>query len=150
MQSKPKGGEKMTGLEYQKIAKVGDMVLLSNGIKGYVGEITPRNFYVWQDTNAGAIGNISPSTKGYVYSWVLDFSTPMNIEVIKPLKEVSDLKQVIINNYPQTKDAILVEKHLSEEIPDNFIMGLIVKQYSYEILAEAQRREDEEEKQKGR
>lgn len=52
----------------------------------------------------------------------------------------------IVAAFPKTDDAVLVEDQLGDEIKSGFINGLVIKQYSKEILAEAKRLKAEEDK----
>ena len=72
-------------------------------VEGYVGEIIDKSVFVWQNNQSGAIGEISPKTKGYRYSWMVhidDFSR-YKIEIFpnnvwkggKRIKHINRLKQ---------------------------------------------------------
>lgn len=51
----------------------------------------------------------------------------------------------IVAAFPKTEDAVLVEEQLGNQIVDNFIQGLVIKQYAKEILAEAEKLKKEKE-----
>ena len=55
--------------------------------------------------------------------------------------DVNIMKKVISDNYARTVNALLVEKHLGNQITDTFIGGLVVKVNKQEILDEARRLE---------
>lgn len=78
--------------------KVGDKVLTNgNGkdkiedieFEGEVGEINNEQFYVWQNTKEGDRGCISPETKGYLYSWVINFKNPGKIKIINSSNQIN-------------------------------------------------------------
>ena len=54
------------------------------------------------------------------------------------------LKKVIVDNFKKTDDAVIVEKHLGNQITDNFMCGLVVAANKDAILAEAKKLEAEE------
>jgi len=65
--------------ESKEILKVGDWVVVKYNndnapVMGEIGEISGDRFYVWQNKNDGSPGAISPSTRGYKYSWAVQFS----------------------------------------------------------------------------
>ena len=65
-------------------------------------------------------------------------------------EEKEEMKKCVVDNYPVTEDAVLVEKHwytmgLGD---DTFITGLLVQDYKDVILAEAKRLEEEAKKAK--
>ena len=55
----------------------------------------------------------------------------------------SDMNKNISEVFDKTKDALLVEKHLGDEIKTGFIAGLILEDKKEEVLEEAKRREAE-------
>ena len=72
--------------------------------------------------------------------------TSLEFNKINPHKEET-MKKAIEDNFEKTKDANLVQDELGDQITDNFIQGLVVKQYAKEILAEAKRiRKEREDK----
>ena len=71
--------------------KVGDWVRTNGGgvdkmetwLEGEIGEIEKDCFYIWQNEIDGGRGDLKPTSKGYKYSWFIDFNSPNEIEVIK-------------------------------------------------------------------
>ena len=52
-------------------------------------------------------------------------------------KEETTMNKNIVAAFPKTEDAVLVEAQLGNQIDDKFITGLVLKNYSKEVLAEA-------------
>jgi hypothetical protein len=73
---------------------------------------------------------------------------------LKALIKIGEEEKVMNKNiakvYEKTQDALLVEKHLSHEIPNTFLGLLLLRQNKTEILLEAERREAEEKAQSDR
>jgi hypothetical protein len=59
-------------------------------------------------------------------------------------KENEPMNQIIIDMYPKTKDAVLVQKWFGEKISNEPLIGMLLKGKEAELLAEAQRLENEE------
>lgn len=53
------------------------------------------------------------------------------------------INSTIASIFENTKDALLVTRFFSEQIPENFVSTLIIKEYKEEILKEAKRLEQE-------
>lgn len=74
--------------EAKGILKVGDRVRVeydNHGIYkliiGEIGEIEERRFYVWQNESNGSRGKIQPETKGYKYSWSVNWEINSDNEI---------------------------------------------------------------------
>ena len=52
-------------------------------------------------------------------------------------KEETTMNMNIVSAFPKTEDSVLVEAQLGNQIDDKFITGLVLKNYSKEVLAEA-------------
>ena len=99
--------------------KVGDWVktngsgytYLADWFEGEIGEIQYNNFYVWQNVRSGTIGNVSPSTKGYKYSWQIGFINPNEIKIIKTggLMKTSLLERLL------DKELALIKKYVMDD-----------------------------------
>ena len=63
------------------------------------------------------------------------------IEKLNGGEGVMGIKKAISDNFKNTDDALVVEKHLGSQIQDDFIESLIVGNFKEEILKEAQRLE---------
>lgn len=68
--------------------RVGDWVKTNGGgsckwFEGYVGEITERQFYIWQNERDGGVGVLSPASAGFKYSWTVRFEDSNLIEILK-------------------------------------------------------------------
>jgi hypothetical protein len=75
--------------------KVGDWVRTNGNtysywgfLEGEIGEIDDCGFFVWQNERDGAVGSIHPSTKGYKYSWWINWSSPGEIEILRRQNDI--------------------------------------------------------------
>jgi hypothetical protein len=59
-------------------------------------------------------------------------------------KENEPMNTLIIEMYPATKDAVLVQKWFGEKISSEPLIGMLLKGKEAELLAEAQKLEEEE------
>lgn len=86
--------------------------------------------------------------------WILKNATPRGVAAFELVKRNSKtgenkMKKVISDIFIKTANALVVEKHLGSQITDNFIGGLILKQFKGDILEEARRLEAEKIARKG-
>lgn len=121
--------------------KVGDLVRTNGStmgiagqkfFKGEIGEIKPNTFFVWQDKWDGGKGNLSPNTKGYKFSWAIDFRNGKGeIEIIKttkrkvgrpPKKKKVEIKKINIR-LKRDNDAFGLHIKIPKEM-EKFFSGL--------------------------
>jgi len=94
--------------------KVGDWVRTNGSdvyrrdeyFEGEIGEIQGDTFYVWQNERIGGKGVIDPETKGYKFSWVINWDNSIaEIEILK-----SSSKNIMSNLN------LMQKKHLSADL----------------------------------
>jgi len=85
------------------------------------GRYTIKNF-TWSD---GALPTI-----GYM-------------ELNSMMSKEDTMNQLIIDSFPKTKDAVLIEKWFGKEFSQNNLIGLLVKGKEKQLIAEATRLEEE-------
>jgi len=113
--------------EYKIIAKVGDIVEISNklyceNIRGEVGEINKVGccFYLWQDEMCGSVGEKKPAEKGYKYSWVFSFIGDGDVKIIKGggemPKVVGTTKSSVSSGVTETKKEAKVVKKVKDHV----------------------------------
>ena len=129
----------MNGLEYIKIAKVGDVVrvkttettvseLEGGVIEGHVGEIEGKMFYLWQNKISGSQGEKRPTSKGYNYSWGVVFNASTKIEVItpadtpatEPARLTPAIKRKVFITIEKQVGKVIVSLKVPDEIEDFF------------------------------
>jgi hypothetical protein len=133
--------------------KVGDRVevILGHGdakigMKGNIFDLNPKGnddgyVAIDFDERVNFSTDIIPSKIGHGY-----YVNPKSLKIIgkTQITKENNMNKNISDVFDKTKEALLVEKHLGNQIGTNFIDGLILADKKTEVLAEAKRLEKEE------
>ena len=120
----------------KNIIQVGDKVKINgNGrhaqkswVKGIIGEIdeTNKRFFIWHNNSRfeGGKGNFNPESKGFKYSWVIDFDNEEGeILINKPKKKGKTIKKKMIFNLKKEGKDTFIYLKIPEEL-ENFYKNL--------------------------
>ena len=86
-----------------KVRTNGDGSHTTEPFEGVVGEVRQTCFFVFSDTEEGTVGNISPLSRGYLYSSLIRFASKGWIEI---LDEEDDFEVKYILKYDTNHDPI--------------------------------------------